>query len=449
MQMTRQFFVFLHRWVGLSLTIFLVIIGLTGSVVAFQEELDHWLNPELFKVAIRDAPLLDPLALREKAQALETRAEADFLSLRQVPGESFSTVLTPKIDPATGKDYDLSSIEVFLDPYTGEKLGEREPMGESFTRAGIIAFIYHLHWKLALPETLANFGKTTVGIVALAWTIDCFVGFYLTFPLRLSVSQSDETGRSWWRRWKTAWLIRARSGAYRLNFDIHRAFGLWVWAMLFVFAWSGVNLNLDSVYRPVMKFAFGMDADTTREKAVEKPIDAPMLGWREAYARANDLAVQIGAQKGFTIEEETQLWLFRATGEYIYGVRTSWDTPKYGGTMISFDANSGALTRTSIPSEASRGDKITNWLVWLHMARVFGVPMQIFNCAMGFIITALSITGVYIWWKKRCARIKSRRVPAAASPARVSRSWRSVASVAWLSATAAAKRTQHSRGVRH
>lgn len=402
--MIRHLFVWLHRWVGLSLTIFLVIIGLTGSVVAFQEELDHWLNPELFKVAIRDAPMLDPFALREKAEALESRAEADFLSLRQVRGESFSTVLTPRIDPATGKDYELSNIEVFLDPYTGEKLGEREPMGESFTRAGIIAFIYHLHWKLALPENLGNFGKTTIGIVALAWTIDCFVGFYLTFPLRLNVSQPGQTGSSWRRRWKTAWLIRARSGAYRLNFDIHRAFGLWVWAMLFVFAWSGVYLNLDSVYRPVMKFAFGMDEDMLRAKPLEKPLDAPMLGWREAYARAHDLAAQIGAQKGFTVEEEMQLWLFRETGEYVYSVRTTWDTPSYGGTTISFDANSGALKRTTIPSEATSGTKITNWLVWLHMARVFGLPMQIFNCAMGFVITALSITGVVIWWKKRRAR---------------------------------------------
>ncbi|MGQ0594799.1 MAG: hypothetical protein ACT4QB_19835 [Gammaproteobacteria bacterium] len=34
--------------------------------------------------------------------------------------------------------------------------------------------------------------------------------------------------RSWWRRWKPAWLIK-RS---RFNYDVHRASGLWVWAML-------------------------------------------------------------------------------------------------------------------------------------------------------------------------------------------------------------------------
>jgi len=30
------------------------------------------------------------------------------------------------------------------------------------------------------------------------------------------------------------------------------------------------------------------------------------------------------------------------------------------------------------------------------MAQVFGLPMQIFVCIMGLVITALSVTGVYI-----------------------------------------------------
>jgi len=30
--------------------------------------------------------------------------------------------------------------------------------------------------------------------------------------------------------------------------------------------------------------------------------------------------------------------------------------------------------------------------------------MQVFVCIMGLVITALSVTGVYIWWKKRRAQ---------------------------------------------
>ena len=35
--------------------------------------------------------------------------------------------------------------------------------------------------------------------------------------------------------------------------DLHRAGGLWLWAMLFVFAWSSVAFNLTPAYDAVMR----------------------------------------------------------------------------------------------------------------------------------------------------------------------------------------------------
>jgi uncharacterized iron-regulated membrane protein len=43
------------------------------------------------------------------------------------------------------------------------------------------------------------------------------------------------------------------------------------------------------------------------------------------------------------------------------------------------------------------GQIISRWLDWLHMAQVFGLPMQIFVCIMGLVITTLSVTGDTIW----------------------------------------------------
>ena len=49
-------------------------------------------------------------------------------------------------------------------------------------------------------------------------------------------------------------------------------------------------------------------------------------------------------------------------------------------------------------------------------ANVFGLPYRIFVCILGLVITMLSLTGVYIWWKKRVARAKqSARLTAQAS----------------------------------
>ncbi len=59
--------------------------------------------------------------------------------------------------------------------------------------------------------------------------------------------------RGWWARWKPAWRIKTGGSGYRINFDIHRAFGLWTWALLFVLAFTAFSLNLyREVFYPLM-----------------------------------------------------------------------------------------------------------------------------------------------------------------------------------------------------
>ncbi len=69
------------------------------------------------------------------------------------------------------------------------------------------------------------------------------------------------------------------------------------------------------------------------------------------------------------------------------------------------------------PTGEHSGNTVSNWLRALHRADVFGLPYRIFVCVLGLIITMLSVTGVYIWWKKRKARIHvaSRSAPVTAS----------------------------------
>ena len=58
----RQAFVLVHRYLGLTMALFLIVAGLTGSVMAFEDEIDAWLNPELFRAA-SPGPALTPSQL--------------------------------------------------------------------------------------------------------------------------------------------------------------------------------------------------------------------------------------------------------------------------------------------------------------------------------------------------------------------------------------------------
>jgi uncharacterized iron-regulated membrane protein len=42
----RQLWITTHRWIGLAMTGFLIVVGLTGSVLVFDGELHRRLDPD-------------------------------------------------------------------------------------------------------------------------------------------------------------------------------------------------------------------------------------------------------------------------------------------------------------------------------------------------------------------------------------------------------------------
>jgi uncharacterized iron-regulated membrane protein len=53
----KRAFLLGHRYVGLSAALCLVVIGLSGAVIAFENELNRALNPQLLRVHPHGAPL--------------------------------------------------------------------------------------------------------------------------------------------------------------------------------------------------------------------------------------------------------------------------------------------------------------------------------------------------------------------------------------------------------
>ncbi len=161
-----------HRYVGVLISAFLLVAGLTGSLLAFNEELDGALNSKLFYVAppTAEARMLDPFELQQRIQSLLPVGQQHHeVFLKQESGRSVSVWLD------LGND---NWRQAFVDPYTGRALGSRDWGNLSEGVTNLMPFVYRLHYSLALGEV----GTLLFGIAALLWTIDCFVGAYLTFP---------------------------------------------------------------------------------------------------------------------------------------------------------------------------------------------------------------------------------------------------------------------------
>jgi uncharacterized iron-regulated membrane protein len=372
------------------MTGFLIVVGLTGSLLAFWLELSHLLTPRIYPTP-RPGIELDAAALARRAEALVPQARTNTVYLGY-PG-SVQIGMEPRPgSPALGFNY------LHLDPITGSELGRVSWEGFPQSLNDVIPLVFRLHYELAIGD----FGKWMLGIVALMWSIDCFVAFYLTLPsIKKSIS------KEFFARWRPSWSVKWNSSFYRVNFDFHRAGGLWLWLALIVFAWSSVSFNLNGFYAHATRMFFDFEQEiwATPEPSLQHLENKP-LEWGEAQAKGESLMAELAHDQGFTVGRPLALYILRNRGLYEYRVRSSRDIgDRFGWTSIFFDAYTGELRLVSLPTGQRAGNTLTTWLAELHRANLFGVPYRIFVCLLGLAIVMLSVTGVYIWWKKRSARM--------------------------------------------
>lgn len=434
----RQILLLLHRYVGLLIAGFLVISGLTGAVISWDHELDELLNAHLIHARGHDTSLQksassahpSPLSFVAGLEKRHPEVRVVYVPLAVEEGHSLDYWVDPLIDPKTMEPAQVGFNQVFVDPDSGEEQGRREwgavwPLStETF-----VSFLYRLHFSLQVPEMwgIDRWGVWLMGVVALLWTLDCFVAFCLTLPARKkqkSIWGSDWTGevqdqvsseqvlgtrKSFWMRWKTSWLVRTRGGSYKLNFDLHRAGGLWTWGLLFVVAFTGFSMNLyDEVFEPTMSMVSDVTPtiwsqreerprqfwDTVPGKTFEEivalaPLEAKKRGWSEPpgsiyYSRERDM--------------------YQVT---YYFADNSHGTAGGGNREIFFDATDGHVLSTFEPWTGTVADIFLQSQFPLHSGRILAIPGRILISLMGLVVAMLSVTGVYVWYKKRLARSRA------------------------------------------
>ncbi len=396
----RARLVIVHRWLGLVIALFLVLTGLTGSLLAWEHELDTWLAPWLHRAEAPSPnhPLMSGLALREAvARQVGPQVQVLGVSLNNQPGETVRLRVR-----ATPGEPTLAYDEVYANPHTGAIQGTRDGRALHWGREYIMPILFELHCSLALP---GQWGTVILGVVSLLWTIDCFIGLWVTLPKKGRLAGS----LAWWRAWKTSWTLKRGAPFYRRNLDLHRAGGLWLWAMLFVFAWSSVMFNLRPVWQPVMALAFDFDDGWRQARSRVASAKPPALDWQAGLDASRRAMAQLAARQGLRLDFEQQIAYNPGQRTYVYMVHSSADLRRHvGNTAVMVDADTGAYVASYLPSGAAAGNTIGNWMGALHMGHVFGLPYRVFVCVLGLVVVALSGTGLYIWWKKRQGRLHAR-----------------------------------------
>ncbi|MET0964068.1 MAG: PepSY-associated TM helix domain-containing protein [Noviherbaspirillum sp.] len=424
----RAFWSLSHRYAGLIIAGFLFISGVTGAIISWDHELDDLLNPHLMEARTVGAAQ-SPLALAQQIESRYPQVRVSFFPLHAKEGESLAFGVAPRVDPATQKLFEPGFNQIFIDPVSGAELGKRE-WGAVWpiSRETLVSFLYRFHYTLHLPEMwgIDRWGLWLMGGIGMIWMFDSFVGFYLTLPVRRRAaagSSADVGGRpvparrSWWQRWQPAWKVRWSGGSNKLNFDLHRAFSLWTWILLFILAFTAFSLNLyNEIFYPVMKTVSTVTPtpfDTRTPADRHRPIE-PRLAYDGIVQRAGNEAVR----KKWP-EPAGSIFYSQEFGIYGVSFFNAGDDHGAGGVgpaVLYYDGQDGRLLGERQPWKGTAADIFVQAQFPLHSGRILGLPGRILISFMGIVVAMLSVTGVVIWWRKRVSKATAAQRRAGSEP---------------------------------
>jgi uncharacterized iron-regulated membrane protein len=384
-----------HRVNGLLLAGFLTVVGATGSLLAWNGPLERVFAPGLFVLPAHadGAERKDPVQVRAAVARAFPWAEVDSLDLSRVERAPLEFGLTAKtVEGGRTKD-----DEAYADPYSGRVLGSRRYGDLREGWKNTMPFVYELHQELALGQ----FGMTLLGLIAVLWSFDCFVGMYLSFPAsrRRAGASMGERAAEWPRRWSRAWIVRWSAGGFKRLYDVHRASGVWMWAMLLVFAWSSVAFNLPGVYRPVMRVFGGRVGPASVEGGCVVAGDEA-IDWGARLAEARGLMQGEAGRRGFRVVGERFLSYDRTDCRWMYRVRSTLDVDRIGNTQMVWASGKAAKAIFTAPTGGSRAETFTTWIEAMHESQIGGLGFRVLVCLSGAATALLSVTGVWIFLRK-------------------------------------------------
>jgi len=371
-----------HRWFGLIAAAWLAVLGLTGAILVFYEEIDRGLNPEWRAPAPEGAePRLDGLIAA--AERTQPGGFVRFVDLPDGPNEPARISFGAREGVSTPPP--PSGLQVFGDPHTGEILGQRRFGALRFDRPHLAPLVYQLHINLMMGPVFT----WLAGLLAFLWIFDHLASAVLSFPTAA--------------KWAQSFRIRAGARGHKLVFDLHRAVGLWAFPVTLVLAVSGVYFNWYEDFKKAVSATMPTTAAySERAPDLKAPIYAPSV--------SADAAIAIAT--GRTGARVDSILMLPEKGLHEVRLFDPRDVEPYGGRSIYVDMRSGTVAADEHDTEGGAGNVVLAWQYPLHSGKAFGWPGRIAILLAGLAVAMFSVTGVMIWARKRSARLR-RRSPAA------------------------------------
>ncbi len=346
-----------HLWLGILLSLYLVLIALSGALLVYHDTLTRTTLPSGLSAydPIRIASIPGVMA---SAKSAFPSATVTYLHMPSARLPIFQLQLS---------DQTKKPFQAIADPQTGNVL----PLPRSW-----VDVIYDFHAELLLVshQGMQWNGAGAAGLLVLAVT-----GILL-----------------WWRGLKTWWHavgVSFRHKWRRINYDLHHAIGVWTllivswWAVSGIyFAWSKPFTAAVNVVSPLV----GM-----QEPSPQTPTHADKTATLQTIL---DTAQKASPRGRLTYLFNPSLSPDEEVNAYM-NLRTTED---FGhADLVRFDAKTGAIVSLwHYGQNRSAGD----WFLWsmqpFHFGTFWGPWMRALWCLLGVSLAVLTISGLLMYWNR-------------------------------------------------
>jgi len=405
----RNAWVQIHLWLGLSLGMVGILVGLTGSVLIYDQEIDALLHPQRY--AVTGNNLLPAAEYLKKAnEALDDKARPANLRLPDEAGNPVTVIAR-----AGGQGGERPTIvRLYLDPPTGRVLD----MGDG----GFVAWAHNFHESLTLRQYS---GREIVGAVGIAMLISSLSGIYLWWPGRGRMRSGLTTRRG-----------------FPLSRNIHYLVGFYGSLMLAMLSFTGIYLaypdfgrNSTALFATLSPAARNVQApepapqpDARPAEGAAKPEEAKNdgakgeskgEGKREGGRRSREGRNGGGAAR-IPVDDAVKIAQMLYPEARLLGIglpsgprgvyRIGFNLPgsalnSPGGSMVAFlDPANGNLIRRIDPAGSTAGDKYVAMMRPLHSAEGLGGFWKVLYFLGGLLPAFLAVTGTMMWLRGRRLR---------------------------------------------
>jgi uncharacterized iron-regulated membrane protein len=376
----RRVLRFLHRTLGHTLGIVFVVIGLTGSLLAYWQAIDEGLNPGVLLVA---AP---PPENRQYRPIDDIVAAANAV---MKPGGKAGIIIMPRHEDAAAlvlyeiqRPGGISDLhEIGIDPYTAKAIGQRaiQEGGRMFSMP-FIQILMSVHSSLLMNGG----GEILVAIIAAFMIISILAGIYL-----------------WWPRngnWPQAFTIKRGASSARRTFDVHRVTGAWMSIVLIAMLFTGTYVIIRQVMPSLLSFVAGSEKPLESYKSAASPGASPISAG-DAVKRAEE-ALPGGKLYSVGLPQNRE-------GTYVVG-RQAAEEPNRAATYrnVVVDQFSGAVLAIQDRGRFSAGETFNEWVYPLHCGEAFGNFGRGVVLLLGIIPALLYFTALARWRHTRKAKKK-------------------------------------------